>query len=249
MRDIEDYSKKYHTEPGEYYQALYRKKMLVDVIHKYDHRNILEIGCGLDPLFLYIESFDTYTVIDPSDDFIENAESLSCGDNRIKCLKAYFEKAISDELFTTGEFDFVICSSLLHELENPRELLSCINSICDKNTIVHINVPNANSFHRIIAKEMGLITDVHELSEQQIRMQRHHVYDMKMLTKLVTEMGFDVIESGSYYPKFLTGSQMDAALEQGIISDKIFEGLYSLGRYVKDYGSEIFVNVRLKSKG
>lgn len=246
MRDIEEYARKYHNEPGEYYQALFRKKLVIDVMKKYPHQRILEIGCGLDPLFMHIDDFKKVTVVEPSEDFISNARNLSRGDGRIELIQDFFEQCVEDGSVKKQEHDYIVCSSLIHELEEPQKILSSIKLLCSKDTVVHINVPNAKSIHRLLAVEMGLIDSIYQLSEQQLQMQRHQVYDMEKLVNLVNKNGFEILESGSYFPKFLSGRQMDELLAQGIINEKLFDGLYGLGKYLKDYGSEIYVNVRLK---
>ncbi len=47
---------------------------------------------------------------------------------------------------------FIICSGLLHEVEEPDKMIRDIFRLCGRETIVHINVPNANSIHRLVAK-------------------------------------------------------------------------------------------------
>lgn len=55
------------------------------------------------------------------------------------------------------DFDFIIISGLLHEVPDPKKLLQSIYKICKQDTLVHINVPNVYSFHRLLAYEMGCI--------------------------------------------------------------------------------------------
>ena len=246
MRDIADYTQKYYKEPGEHYQALYRKKLILDVMKKYSHSSILEIGCGLDPLFTHFGDYQKMTVVEPSRDFYENAVELSKEKKNVLCLKGFFGECVKASKLHKGENDYIILSSLLHELEDPKEILYDIWKICMKDTVVHINVPNAKSIHRLLAVEMGVIDSIYQLSEQQIDMQRYHVFDIEKLSKMVSDCGFEIIEKGSYYPKFFSGSQMDKILQNNIVSEKIFDGLYGLGKYLNEYGSEIYVNVRIK---
>ena len=116
--------------------------------------------------------------------------------------------------------------------------------LCTEDTIVHINVPNANSIHRLLAVQMGLIEDIHELSELQLRMQRNHVYDLESLRAIVEKCGFEVIESGTYFPKFFSAGQMEKMLNGGIIQESIFEGLDKMIKYMPEFGSEIYVQTK-----
>lgn len=142
--------------------------------------------------------------------------------------------------------DYIIVGSLLHEVEKPEELLRSIYEICSDNTVVHINVPNANSIHRLLAKEMGIIKDVHELSELQIEMQRHNVFDLTQLCELVELWGFQVIGKGTYFPKLFSARQMKKILDAGIVDETIFDGLNKMIRYLPEFGSEIYVQVKKK---
>lgn len=244
MRDIKDYTKNYVNHSFEDYQVMYRRKQMLKILGLYPHRRILEIGCGMEPLFKYLDctGYDQYVVVEPSEQFCKNAIQMSLGNNKVRCINEYFNG--SEEL-KGHKFDFIICSSLLHEVENPIELLKNIALICDENTVVHINVPNAKSFHRLLAKEMKLIDDLYEMSDRNKLFQQHNVYDKDRLGKVVKSAGFRVIEEGSYFVKPFTHKQMFDMLENHIIDEKILDGLYDIAKYFPEYGSEIFVNVSI----
>ncbi len=54
MRNIENYVEKYTKAGFEDYKVLYRRKKILEVIEKYHSKKILEIGCGMEPLFQYV---------------------------------------------------------------------------------------------------------------------------------------------------------------------------------------------------
>lgn len=141
-------------------------------------------------------------------------------------------------------FDFVICSSLLHELEEPIKMLEEIEKVCSDNTILHINVPNAISFHRLLAKEMGLINDVHGMSARNNLLQQNTVYDIDMLRRSVERVGFKEIESGSYFVKPFTHTQMHEMMRKDIINEQVLNGLYGMEKYMPGLGSEIYINAK-----
>lgn len=244
MRNINDYAEKYYNEPGELYQVKYRKKLVLEKLAQYKHSNILEIGCGLDPLFQYIKEYERMTIVEPAKEFADHARKLAKEAKNITIIDGFFEDKVSNNEIEKCDYDYVVLSSLLHELEAPEEILKAIYQICNTKTVVHINVPNAFSIHRLLAKEMGIISDEHELSFQQINMQRHHVFDQKSLIHLLEANGFEIIESGTYFLKFLTGEQMDNAITKGIVTEDIYEGLYRIIKYIPQFGSEIYVQVR-----
>ncbi|MCI8377732.1 MAG: class I SAM-dependent methyltransferase [Lachnospiraceae bacterium] len=245
MRDIEKYSESYMVSDFEEYQVAYRRKKVLEIIHKYAPRKILDIGCGMDPLFQYIDGmYDYYCVVEPSSIFCNYAAQLAEGRN-VTCLQGFFYP--SEEL-ADKRFDFIICSSLLHELEQPEEMLKGIFEVSDIDTVVHINVPNAKSIHRLLAMEMGLIPNEYELSDRNILYQQHSVYDLDMLKAIVEDNGFDVIEDGSYFVKPFTHHQMHQMLDSSIVNKDVLDGLYNIVKYIPEYGSEIFVNCRLRQK-
>lgn len=244
MRDIKDYSDKYVGEPFEANMVEIRKRMVMQQCLKYTHENILEIGCGMNPFFKDFSQYKNMVVVDPSDLFTENARKLAEKRHNIYILKGFLEQMETEIKKLNIKFDFIILSSLIHELDNPEKMLQSVYKLCNKNTIVHINVPNANSFHRLIAKEMGLIDDIHQQSYQMEKMQRRRTYDMKILCDTVEKEKFSVIDSGSYFIKPFTHLQMQECLDNGIIDSGVINGLEKMIKYFPEYGAGIYVNVR-----
>lgn len=245
MRDIQDYEIKYQEEPCEKFQVKYRRKKILELMSSYKHEKILEIGCGMEPLFEFIEDYKKMVIVEPGDIFIQNAENKAKQKNKeIVCVRGFFEEKATQIKELCNDYDFIVLSSLLHEVEEPENLLILLHSICAEETIIHINVPNANSLHRLLAKEMGIIKDVHELSNLQIEMQRNNVFDTNSLCELVDKCGFTVIEQGTYFPKIFSAGQMENILQQGIVTEDIFEGLNKMIKYVPEYGSEIYIQMK-----
>lgn len=239
MRDINLYTEKYHERSFGVYQARYRRKKIIEEIEKYKPQAILEIGCGDYPLFTDVGG--AFTIVEPSDDFASNAIELSKQNQTpVKVINDFFEESI-DQL---ERYDMIICASLLHEVENPEDFLKKLFSICDKNTLVHINVPNALSMHRILAVESGLMPSIYDLSDRNIKLQQHSVFDIHSLTDMVRAAGGQVIDSGSIFIKPFTHAQMMRLLDCDIISEKVLDGFYNLVKYMPELGSEIYVTCR-----
>lgn len=242
MRNINEYEKVYDAVPIERIQELYRKKHVIDIIKKYKHDSILEIGCGKEPLFCQFTDFETMTIVEPSKMFSDNAIKLSEGKKEIYVINDFFENCYED--LSIKEYDVIVISALLHELENPLSFLEFVIKCCGPTTIVHINVPNADSVHRILAKEMGIIRDVHQLSDTGIRLQQNSVFDIAGLSFLTTKSGFEVIEQGSFIPKFFSYHQLSMMLDNGIIDESYFDGMDKLTSLFPNNGSEIYINVK-----
>lgn len=247
MRDIEKYEAKYLEQNFEDYQVLYRRKKVLEVMGQYPHRNILEIGCGMNPFFTALSSgdYDTMTLVEPGEVFCRHALQLrdsSDAKEKITCVQGFLEDSLE---LLKGKYDFILCSGLLHEVEDSGKLLSSIRELClrQKDTAaVHINVPNARSLHRLIAKEMGILKDEYGMSERNQTLQQHRVYDLERLEAQVKAAGFSIMESGSFFLKPFAHSQMYDLLQQGIIEEKVLDGLYGAEKYIPGFGSEIYVN-------
>jgi ubiquinone/menaquinone biosynthesis C-methylase UbiE len=245
MRDIVQYTKNYKESPFEKRLVEIRKKKVIEIVNKYSHAKIAEIGCGESPFFMHYNDFQKIYVIEPSLDFYNNAKNMKIKhDGRITLYHGYAEDLIEE--INNANVDFIILSGLLHEVENPKDFLCAIKKMCSSNTILHINVPNAFSVHRILAKEMGLITNEYEFSHTNKVMMQHSVFSLKTLKECVAVAGFSVLDEGSYFIKPFTHTQMERCLSEGILPENILLGLCRLESYMPGLGAEIFVNCAVK---
>jgi 2-polyprenyl-3-methyl-5-hydroxy-6-metoxy-1,4-benzoquinol methylase len=245
QRDIDSYSKEYDANKFEAIQASYRRKKVIEEINTIgSNLKILELGCGLDSLCNHIHNFSEFHIIEPSSMFYKKAE-----ENRDKhVLKQniflYNEYAENVEI-NNKFFDVVLISGLLHEVPYPNIILQAIHKLCTSKTIVHINVPNANSFHRIWALQSGFINTLEELSKTQISYQQYRTFTMESLINLAVENKFYILNKGSYFVKPFTHNQMQILLDEKIITSQHLDGLYNLVTYFPENGSEIYINVKI----
>jgi SAM-dependent methyltransferase len=218
-----------------------RRAEVLRALARHPHRRVLEVGCGLEPLFVHATGWDAFTVVEPSEEFVRNARAVAGERADVRVLQGFFEDV--QPALATGSFDLVVVSSLLHEVPDPRALLRAVRGVCGPETVVHLNVPNMRSFHRLLALEMGLIASVFEPSEIERRFQRHTRYDRDTLLALVTDERFRVVGSGSYFVKPFTHGQMEAMLGAGIIDARVIDGLARMVRYMPDLGCEMYVDL------
>ena len=248
MRDIDRYGDVYvSNESFEKWQVLYRRKKILEEIELYKPKSILEIGCGMNPLGKYLNSLDlhTYTVVEPNEKFYKNAREIlnnQCGGGGIISVEIINEP-FSHDILKNTEYDMIICSSLLHELENPDDFLKELYFACCYKTVVHINVPNANSFHRILALRANIISDVMALSDRNILLQQHSVFNMETLITMLKNSKFNIIAQGQYFLKPFSHEQMFKLMKYKIIDEKVLNGLYEMGK--NGYGSEIYVDCNI----
>ena len=238
-RDMQSYQVEYEKLPFEPYQVQFRRKQVISQISKYAPKTVLEIGCGMLPLYLDMPEIERWCVVEPGDLFYENAKKQA--PENVQMIHGFLETSIEPVKEMNIEFDYIVCGCLLHELPEPKKMLQAIMKVCGENTVVNINVPNAKSFHRLLAVEMGLISNVYNKSQTQITMQQSETYDLESLRKVCEENGFRVVNEGSFFIKPFTHGQMQACLDKGIFDERLLDGLNGMIKYMPEYGSEIFV--------
>ena len=244
MRNIEEYQEDYLDNPFEDQMLVFRHRKTLETIQQYPTSSILEIGCGLRPIFDYYNGFEQLTIVEPSQGFCERAKQRA--PKNVKIINDYFSTPILTRL--APHYDFIVISSLLHELEHPDAMLADVWSLADTETVVHVNVPNARSLHRQVALNMGLISDLTDKSPRQIRFQQHHTFDLDSIQALVRTCGFDIIAAETFFLKPFTHGQMQSMLDAGSIDTHVLEGLYHVCNDLPGLGAEIMLNIRKGSQ-
>lgn len=241
MRDIKSYQEQFIKDDFERVQEKYRKKKIVEQLNRYKPNSILEIGCGVDSICSYYGDENTiYCIVEPSKEFCDNVQAA----DNITVINGLFEESV--ESLKDRQFDFIVLSSLLHEVECPQRLIEAVKQVCGTDTIVHINVPNNESFHVLMGVAMGVIARKEQLSEKAQALQQNTSYSLETLAEMLENQGFNVQEKGGYFMKPFTHKQMGEMLKSGIIDEKVTDALYDISKLFPNNGSEIFVNVKYK---
>lgn len=186
-RDIKSYAVNYIEHGFEEYKVIYRRRKIIELLETCNHSVLVEIGCGMEPLFMFLNSnsYDKYYFYEPSTLFYENAVENIDDSNKIIGFNRVFELTEKDNGI---EPDCILCASLLHELESPEKMLKDIYKMSSQKTALIVVVPNANSFHRILGKAMGLIKDTTDFSTLNKRFQQNHVFDDKTMKKILQKI-------------------------------------------------------------
>ena len=248
-RDINSYTQVYLHDDFEKIQVHYRREVVLKTLQKYHPRHILEIGCGAESIALYYKDYDDLLVVEPSQPFVNINKSKNLY-NTSFITGSFGEVIVTNQICEyikeKGAFDFILCSSLIHELSDFSPILSTIRTLATDETIIHINVPNSNSFHKIWALRAGLIPSLDSLSQTAINYQQHHTFDAELLSKTADDYGFEVIESGGIGFKLFNNAKMLKLLEMGILDDKLLDALESMSDLFPGNTAEIFVNCKRK---
>jgi len=237
-RNIEQYTKDYNEYFFEHTQLKYRRKKVLEISNKYKPKRVLEIGCGNDSIFNYYKDYECAVIVEPSADFVSKCSDDFYDNKKVNVVCDFFENTNLEE----QKFDFVLIAGLLHEVEYPKVLLRCVLKSCDQNTIIHVSVPNNNSFHLVWAYCSGLIERLGVQTETSKILQQHSVFDLKSLHQMVIECGFDVIEEGGYFIKPFNHKKMQQCVDNCILDQQLLDGLYKMSSFFSEFCSEIFVN-------
>jgi SAM-dependent methyltransferase len=244
-RDIEKYTQDYLKHDFEDVMVYYRRKKVLEVLNAYKPKKILEVGCGLKSLFEFYNEYDAFTVVEPSGTFCQAIQASSFFNNRVSLIRGFFEETIDG--IKNKDFDFIVISSLLHEVINPALLLNSAHKLCKEKTVIHINVPNVESFHLLWAYESGLVPELGQLTDTALQFQQKTPFTLKTLSALSMACGFTVIEEGSYFVKPFNHTKMAQCMVGGIIDSRLLDGLYGLVKYFPKNGAEIYVNCKIRN--
>ena len=130
MRDLKKYTSDYINMPFEDEQLKFRRNKVIEIISNYKPKNILEIGSGMDSIVNHYNDFSSFTIVEPSKKFYEKAIQDNSAKNNVYIFNDYLEKYCIKN--SVKKFDFIIVSSLLHELENKVEFISKLKEISAK---------------------------------------------------------------------------------------------------------------------
>jgi len=233
----------------------FRRRHLIDIFIKLGSKNIVEIGCGTEPLFCWYSNYDKIQIIERSVDFCLAAQQEL---DRLKNINSkQFNSHISIDNIPFEDckkleqpVDMVILSGVLHEVDDAGLFLHHLRSLLEENEYVYINVPNANSLHRLLAFHSGMIDDLSEISERgNFFGHKRGFFTLDELTSLVKQSGFEVIDSGSVALKPFTNAQMDKLFDNdNIANEALLDALFYPDNFLEGMGSELWMLVNLNKK-
>lgn len=242
-KNISSYTTEYNDDYGfEAEMVRYRRTLVLERLTHHRPRTVVELGCGAD---LQAQGYsdaggrwNDWTIVEPSQFFADHARASTLTDLRV--VQGFFEDVAGQVPQT---IDVLLCSGLLHEVPDADRLIAAMRGQMAPNTVLHVNVPNAGSMHRQLARAMGLIDDVKAISPRNASLQQPRVYDLPDLTAQLERHGLAVTATGGYLVKPFTHGQMKPLV--GVLGRDVMDGLYQLGKDMPQLASEIFVEAQL----
>lgn len=224
--------------------SLARQRRNLAFLDKSRPRRILEVGCGSMILADMAKSlaldFDRWTIVEPEPDFVAAARAVTGADDRFIVVQGYLEACL-DRLHQQDPvgFDAVLIAGLLHETAAPETLLAAAVALTAPGGQVLASVPNARSFHRLLAVEAGLIPSPQTLSARDLTLGHPVVFDATGLIALMSGAGLIDLTLDGYLFKPFSNAQMEQVLDAD--DHDLTDGLIALGRLFPDHAAEICV--------
>jgi len=238
-RNFDLYVKDFNILPFERVQEKFRKRRLLELLNKHlgiDSKAILEVGPGLNSIFLEGLTNHTGVTLEPTMELFEKLE-LSLGDmSNILILNQTLEEFA---LKSQNKFDVVVFSSVLHEIQDVNKNLELVVKLLKPEGLFFVVVPNNQSVHRILGVHLGLLESVDSLTETEILMKQYRNFSPDSLRKLL-EKYFHIIEILTSFVKPLSHRQMENQINTQEDSNENLENLYSVSKFFEPFGSEIF---------
>ena len=240
-KNIQTYEEDYNDLPFEADQAYLRRLETLKLLDSYKPARMLEVGCGMKPIFTDFKGFSHMTVVEPAEGFASHARSLAEQHDlagKVAVKQAFLEGAGLED----GEFDTILLVSLLHEVADPESFLKKAVSLGQSGARYMLNVPNQMSFHRQLAVKLGLIKEESELSAQQVKLQQNRIFNRQNLTELSESVGLRVLDSYTSIFKPFTHGQMQKLMDREILTREQVHAFCSMMSLVdQEAGSEIML--------
>jgi 2-polyprenyl-3-methyl-5-hydroxy-6-metoxy-1,4-benzoquinol methylase len=146
-------------------------------------------------------------------------------------------------LFETYEpgrqFDTIVLGHVLEHVEDPVDIMRRAASWLAPGGRVIAATPNANSIHRQVGVELGIIEVETQLDASDLRVGHRRVFDLRSLRALVRDAGMTVVQTGGYWLKPLSNAQIEATW-----SDELIDVFMDLGGRYPEIAADIYVVAR-----
>lgn len=202
--------------------------------HMRSDGNALEFGCCDGFMTALIAPLSkSLTVVDGSKSFIALAQKRA-PDN------VDFVHSLFEDYSPNKKFDYIFATYVLEHVSDAVGFLRQAAELLNEDGLLFIVVPNARALSRQLARHMGLISDLHDLTQNDINHGHRRVYDRVALSVDIEAARLIQVSQGGLLLKLLADFQMDKLIEAGIIGEAQQEGLYKMGLEYPDLAGSLF---------
>ncbi len=237
---LEQYAANYITSDDSSQQRLMRHLEIRVFSQHMNRGRALELGCEIGYMSELLSPLvDQLDIVDASELFIEKTKARSLHNTRYFC--SLFEDYKSD-----CAYDAVFASHVLEHLMDVPQVLKMIRRSMAPKGLLFVAVPNARALSRQLARHMGLIQNLYDLTPNDLRGGHRRVYDQVTLTRELESAGLEVVVRGGILFKPLADFQMDKLIDNGILGEAQLEGLYRMGFEYPDMCADVYAIARIK---
>ena len=162
---------------------------------------VIDLGYGDGVISPSLAEFCKVTLIEGSEELCRRAsKDLPEGST---VINEFFE-----DYSPVNQVDYVVASHVLEHVDDPIFLLKKISKWIKPGGALIIIVPNKESIHRRVARDLGIIQYLDELSNRDLMVGHKRVYGLDQLIDHTTQAGFKVEEHRGFFLKPLANSQM-----------------------------------------
>jgi 2-polyprenyl-3-methyl-5-hydroxy-6-metoxy-1,4-benzoquinol methylase len=167
--------------------------------------SLLELGIGHGhSARQFVTHFPRYVVVEGSTTMIDRLRSEK-GTESIEVVHAMFE-----DFSTTETFDIIVMGFVLEHVADPDRILSRFRDFLAPGGSLFVTVPNAESLHRRLGHEAGMIADLMQLSNADRQLGHQRLYTVPLLREAIERAGYDVKAIEGLLLKPITTSQIKA---------------------------------------
>lgn len=163
-------------------------------LEKCGTKSLLELGLGHGHTALIFNSFfKRHVVIEGSSVVIDMFKRKNSSLN-IEIVESYFEN-----FTTTEKFDAIVMGFVLEHVDDPGMVLDRFKQYLAPEGRLFVAVPNAKSLNRRLGVELGMLTDIYDLNENDLAQGHQRQYCRSTLKSFLGEYGLEVVwEEGIY---------------------------------------------------
>jgi len=230
MQNIENIAQQYN--PSDDFDTHLTKQSGIIIAPRINGKNVLEMGC-LDGYMtgMLLKSANSVEIVEGSEIFVKNIRTLY--KDSVTVYHSLFERFNPDKYY-----DAIVLAHVLHHMHDPESLLNRIKTwLVPQSGRLYITVPNMLSLHRQIGVKMGLLKDVFDSSERNIKFDQPGRYTKEKLIRQIKSCGFHVVECFNFFLKPFSNEQMKALKP----SKELIVALFEIGKQFEEIACHIFL--------
>ena len=149
--------------------------------------SLLELGIGHGhSARRFASHYPRYVVVEGSTKMIDRFRSME-GMGSVEVAQSMFE-----DFSTTDRFDVIVMGFVLEHVADPDAILRRFREFLTPRGSLFATVPNAESLHRRLGYEAGLLPDLMQLGDADRQLGHQRLYTVASLRRAVEQAGYHV---------------------------------------------------------